>query len=242
MPEQVKLTPNEISNILPKPSLIKPFKFGDIIIHSVLTPLCCTAFYLSRIGAYTAKNYFALQHCIFGKHLLAMLSYAISEMFMTPKQAAHQVVIRKYANRRLYDTNASRYVTIDDLKLMVKNNLDFRVVDATNSQDLTRFTLVQIILEIESEGHKLLPVGVLQQLIRFYGDKMEPILSRYLERSMNAFLDHQGQAEDALGASFDAIRSSGDGTATANNVTSTDNLKLIRDEFDQLKAKLDRLG
>ena len=171
-----------------------------------------------------------------------MLLHAISEMFMTPKQAANQVVIRKYANRRLYDTNASRYVTIDDLKLMVKNSLDFRVVDATNGQDLTRFTLVQIILEIESEGHKLLPIGVLQQLIRFYGDKMEPILSRYLERSINAFLDQQGQAEAALGASFDAIRNSGDGTATANLATSTDNLKLIRDEFDQLKAKLDRLG
>ena len=171
-----------------------------------------------------------------------MFSKVISEMFMKPKQAANQVVIRKYANRRLYDTNASRYVTIDDLKLMVENNLDFRVIDATNAQDLTRFTLVQIILEIESEGHKLLPIGVLQQLIRFYGDKMEPILSRYLERSMNAFLDHQGQAEDALGASFDVIRSSGDGTATANNITATDNLQLIRDEFDQLKAKLDRLG
>jgi len=197
---------------------------------------------LSGIKIYNAKNYFALQHCVFGKHLLAMLSYAFFEMFMTPKQAANQVVIRKYANRRLYDTNASRYITIDDLKLMVKNSLDFRVVDAKNGQDLTRFTLVQIILEIESKGHELLPIGVLQQLIRFYGDKMEPILSRYLERSMNAFLDHQGQAEDALGASFDAIRSSGDGTATANNVTSTDNLQLIRDEFDQLKAKLDRLG
>jgi hypothetical protein len=59
---------------------------------------------------------------------------------------------------------------------------------------------------------------------------------------MNAFLDHQSQAEDALGASFDAIRSIGDGTASANNVTSTDNLQLIRNEFDQLKAKLDRLG
>jgi polyhydroxyalkanoate synthesis repressor PhaR len=125
---------------------------------------------------------------------------------------------------------------------MVKNSRDFRVVDAKNGQDLTRFTLVQIILEIESEGHKLLPIGVLQQLIRFYGDKMEPILSRYLERSMNAFRDHQGQAEDALGASFDAIRSNGNGTAAAKNVTSTDNLQIIRDEFDQLKAKLDRLN
>ena len=124
---------------------------------------------------------------------------------------------------------------------MVKNSLDFRVVDAKNGQDLTRFTLVQIILEIESEGHKLLPIGVLQQLIRFYGDKMEPILSRYLERSMNAFRDHQGQAEDALGASFDAIRSNGT-AAAAKNVASTDNLQLIRDEFDQLKAKLDQLG
>ena len=191
---------------------------------------------------YIAKNYSALQYCVFGKHLLPMSRYAISEMFMTPKKAANHVIIRKYANRRLYDTNASRYVTIDDLKLMVKSSLDFRVVDAKSGQDLTRLTLVQIILEIETEGHKLLPIGVLQQLIRFYGDKMEPILSRYLERSMNAFLDHQGQAEDALGASFDAIRSSGGGTATTNNVSSAENLKLIRDEFDQLKAKLDRLG
>jgi hypothetical protein len=76
---------------------------------------------LPGIKTYIAKNYFALQHCVFGKHLLAVLPYTISEMFMTPKQAANQVVIRKYANRRLYDTNASRYVTIDDLKLMVKN-------------------------------------------------------------------------------------------------------------------------
>ena len=242
MPEQVKMTAHEISDILPKPGLIKPFKFGDIIIHPALTPFAALHLICQELRSIVQKNYFALQHCVFGKHLLAMLLHAISEMFMTPKQAANQVVIRKYANRRLYDTNASRYVTIDDLKLMVKNSLDFRVIDAKNGQDLTRLTLVQIILEIESEGHKLLPIGVLQQLIRFYGDKMEPILSRYLERSMNAFLDHQGQAEDALGASFDAIRSSGDGTAAAKNVTSTDNLQLIRDEFNELKAKLDRLG
>ena len=95
---------------------------------------------------------------------------------MTPKQAANQVVIRKYANRRLYDTNASRYVTIDDLKLMVKNSLDFRVNDAKNGKDLTRFTLVQIILEIESEGHKLLPIGVLQQLICFYGEDRKSVV------------------------------------------------------------------
>ena len=154
---------------------------------------------------------------------------------MMPKKAVNQVVIRKYANRRLYDTSTSRYVTIDDLTIMVKNQIDFRVVDVTNGQDLTRFTLVQIILEIESEGQRLLPIGVLQQLIRFYGDRMEPILSRYLERTMDAFLNHQGRAEDALGASLDNIRSKA-------NTPNEDHLQLIRTEFDQLKAKLDGLG
>ena len=154
---------------------------------------------------------------------------------MMPKQAANQVIIRKYANRRLYDTNDSRYVTIEDLTLMVKRGVDFSVVDVASGKDLTRFTLVQIILEIESKGHGLLPITVLQQLIRFYGDRMEPILSRYLERTMNAFLNHKGHAEDALCASLDSIRSGAD---TSNE----DHLALIRSDFNQLKAKLDRLG
>ena len=151
------------------------------------------------------------------------------------RHAKNQAVIRKYANRRLCDTRASRYVTIYDLSMMVKNNIDFRVVDATNGQDITRVTLVQIILEIESQGHGLLPISVLRQLIQVYGDRMEPIVSRYLERTMDAFFNHQGRAEDALGASLDNILN---GANTSND----DHLHLIRTEFDQLKAKLDRLG
>ena len=152
-----------------------------------------------------------------------------------PSQSIHDtIVIRKYTNRRLYDTSASRYVTIEDLATMVKDDVDFRVVDVTSGQDLTRITLVQIILDIESEGHEMLPIGVLRQLIRFYGDRMEPILSRYLERTMNAFLNQKNQAEDALGASLDSIRSGAEAEGS-------DHLRLIRDEFDQLKAKLDRL-
>ena len=149
-----------------------------------------------------------------------------------PSQSIHDtIVIRKYTNRRLYDTSASRYVTIEDLATMVKDDVDFRVVDVTSGQDLTRITLVQIILDIESEGHEMLPIGVLRQLIRFYGDRMEPILSRYLERTMNAFLNQKNQAEDALGASLDSIRSGAEAEGS-------DHLRLIRDEFDQLKAKL----
>ena len=152
-----------------------------------------------------------------------------------PSQSIHDtIVIRKYTNRRLYDTSASRYVTIEDLATMVKNDIDFRVVDVTSGQDLTRITLVQIILDIETEGHEMLPIGVLRQLIRFYGDRMEPILSRYLERTMNAFLNQKNRAEDALGASLDSIRSGAEAEGS-------EHLQLIRDEFDQLKAKLDRL-
>ena len=126
-------------------------------------------------------------------------------------------------------------MTIDDLSMMVKDDIDFRIVDATNRQDITRVTLVQIILEIESEGHGLLPISVLRQLIQAYGNRMEPVVSRYLEHTMEAFFNHQKSAENALGTSLDNILS---GANTPNN----DHLRLIRTEFDQLKAKLDRLG
>ena len=152
-----------------------------------------------------------------------------------PEHAENQVVSRKYANRHQYNTSASRYVTIGDLSMMVKDNIDFRVVDAANGQDITRVTLVQIILGIDSEGHGLLPVSVLRQWIQVYGDRMEPIVSRYLERTMDAFFNHQGSAEDALGASLDNI-------LIDANIPNGDHRRVIRTEFDQLKAKLDRLG
>ena len=151
------------------------------------------------------------------------------------KHAENQVVILKYAYHHLYDTSVSRYVTIDDLSIMVKDNINFRVVDATNGLDITRVTLIQVILEIELEGQGLLPITVLRQLIQVYGNRMERILSRYLERTMDALSNHQGSAEDTLGASLDNI-------LNGSNTQSVDHLRLIRTEFDQFKAKLDRLG
>ena len=167
--------------------------------------------------------------------MLTESPFTILELFTMPNQSTDRVIIRKYANRRLYDTSKSRYVTIDDLTMMVKDGVDFRVIDISSGEDLTRFTLVQIILEIESKGHKLIPIAVLQQLIRFYGDRMEPILSRYLERTMDAFLNHQDRAEGELGVSLYNIRHS-------INAPVDDNLTMIRHEFEQLKAKLDQLG
>jgi len=95
--------------------------------------------------------------------------------------------------------------------------------------------LVQVVLEIESEGRGLLPISCLRQLIQVYGDRLDPILSRYLERTMDAVFNHQGIVEDVLGAILDNILS-------CANTQNDDHLRLNRTEFDQLKAKLDRLG
>ncbi|MCP2671453.1 polyhydroxyalkanoate synthesis repressor PhaR [Maricaulaceae bacterium EIL42A08] len=96
------------------------------------------------------------------------------------------IVIKKYANRRLYDTSASRYVTLDHLRELVKEGKDFQVVDAKSGEDLTRGVLAQIIFEEESKGETLLPVEFLRQLIGFYGDSMQSMVPGYLNMSMDS--------------------------------------------------------
>ena len=116
------------------------------------------------------------------------------------------VTIKKYANRRLYDTGTSAYVTLDDLAHMVKDGQDFQVFDAKTSEDITRSVLTQIIFEQESKGsHALLPVTFLRQLIRFYGDSMQALVPSYLEFTFDKFANEQQkfrqQFTDALGGS-----------------------------------------
>jgi len=106
------------------------------------------------------------------------------------------VIIKKYANRRLYDTSASRYVTLDHLRELVRDNTDFKVVDAKSGEDLTRSVLAQIIFEEESKGANLLPVEFLRQLIGFYGDSMQAFVPGYLRLSM----DNLAKQQDALRA------------------------------------------
>lgn len=101
-------------------------------------------------------------------------------------------VIKKYANRRLYDTGRSSYVTLDDLCTMVKEGRDFVVYDAKSGEDLTRSVLTQIIVDQESkEGQNLLPISFLRQLIGFYGDSMQNVLPNYLEQTLEAFAKNQ---------------------------------------------------
>lgn len=113
------------------------------------------------------------------------------------------VVIKKYANRRLYDTERSAYITLDDLGVMVREGREFRVVDAKSDEDITHNVLTQIIMEEETKGGTLLPVNFLRQLIGMYGDNMQSSVPQFLEASMNAFRKNQQQfrsvVEGAIG-------------------------------------------
>jgi polyhydroxyalkanoate synthesis repressor PhaR len=104
---------------------------------------------------------------------------------------AEPVIIKKYANRRLYNTQTSSYVTLDHLAQMVKEGVEFEVHDARTSEDITRQVLTQIIFEEEGKGQNLLPIQFLRRLIRFYGDSMQAFVPSYLDMSMESFSKNQ---------------------------------------------------
>lgn len=112
------------------------------------------------------------------------------------------VIIKKYANRRLYNTATSSYVTLDHLSDMVREGVDFQVLDAKTGDDITRSVLTQIIFEQESRGQNLLPVQFLRRLIRFYGDQMQGFLPPYLEMSMESFTKSQEQFREHFSRTF----------------------------------------
>ena len=108
------------------------------------------------------------------------------------------VVVKKYANRRLYNTESSSYITLDTLAEMVRQGRDFVVYDAKTGEDITRGVLTQIIVEEESKGRALLPTAFLRQLIGFYGDQMQTLVPRYLEQAMASFARQQEQVRVAV--------------------------------------------
>jgi polyhydroxyalkanoate synthesis repressor PhaR len=105
-------------------------------------------------------------------------------------------IIKKYANRRLYHTGTSSYVTLEDLALMVRQGEEFVVTDAKTGEDITRSVLAQIIFEQENKGQFLLPIAFLRQLIQFYGDNMQALVPRYLEFSLGQFMADQQKLRD----------------------------------------------
>ncbi|MBL6689965.1 MAG: polyhydroxyalkanoate synthesis repressor PhaR [Pseudomonadales bacterium] len=124
---------------------------------------------------------------------------------------------KKYPNRRLYDIEESKYVTVEDIRKIILNGESITVVDSKTGKDLTRTVLMQIISEQEGEGHEpILTNRVLEQLIRFYGDAMQSIVGRYIEQSITTFLEHQDRYQRSV-----------------RDLTSGDPLKLMRNAMEQ---------
>lgn len=123
-------------------------------------------------------------------------------------------IIKKYPNRRLYDTQTSTYITVTDVKQLVLDQEDFKVIDAKSNDDLTRAILLQIILEEESGGKPIFSSNVLSNIIRFYGHAMQGMMGTYLEKNVQAFLDIQERMAEQSKALFAA---NGKGGGSANN-------------------------
>ena len=107
-------------------------------------------------------------------------------------------IIKKYPNRRLYDTEVSSYVTLEDVRNLVLRKIPFQIRDARTNKDLTRSILLQIIMEQEADGEPMFSEQVLAKIIRFYGDSLQGMMASYLERSLNLFVDQQARVQDQM--------------------------------------------
>jgi polyhydroxyalkanoate synthesis repressor PhaR len=171
-------------------------------------------------------------------------------------KSSAKVTIKKYANRRLYDTESSTYITLDRLAAMVREGREFEVVDAKTGENLTRQVLTQIIVDEEARGTTMLPVNFLRQLIGLYGNQMQGMVPQYLEAAMDAFQNNQSALRDAFGANaFAEIAKRNmamfeDASRAFTGKAKTDEPKAapggdvdqLRAELAALQAKIDRLG
>ena len=182
--------------------------------------------------------------------------------------AQEPIIIKKYANRRLYNTRSSSYITLDDLSRMTREGVDFQVLDAKTGNDITHAILTQIIMEEEaSGGEQMLPVSFLRQLISMYGNSMQALMPHYLEATMDNFRANQMKLQEAFTSSMgpDAFAkmaetnmamfqaatrafmpgAKGQESAKPSSAAATsspDNLAALRDQMAAMQKKLDELG
>lgn len=175
------------------------------------------------------------------------------------------VIIKKYANRRLYNTETSSYITLDHLAAMTREGRDFKVIDAKTEDDITHNVLTQIIMEEEARGQTLLPVNFLRQLIALYGDSMQAVVPGYLEASMDSFRRNQAQFKSAVEGAFanspfaeiakrnmamfeaaaDAFKpgaQSGGAESSAPESSKDDEIAMLKAQLASLQDKIDKLG
>ena len=178
------------------------------------------------------------------------------------------VIIKKYANRRLYNTRSSSYITLDDLSRMTREGIDFQVLDAKTGEDITHSILTQIIMEEESNGEQMLPVSFLRQLISMYGNSMQGMMPHYLEATMQAFVENQKKLQETFKGSVsanpfariaetnmamikaatsafmhgDSKSTAADSRANADPSGDRDELASLRQQMAEMQKKLDSLG
>jgi len=171
-------------------------------------------------------------------------------------KSGDKVTIKKYANRRLYDTESSTYITLDRLAQMVREGREFEVVDAKTGDDITRQVLTQIIVDEEARGGTtMLPINFLKQLIGLYGNSMQTFVPQYLESAMDAFQRNQSAVRDALGGNMladlakrnmamfeDASRAFTGKRAGAAEKPGGSDMDQLRAELAALQAKVDKLS
>ena len=173
-------------------------------------------------------------------------------------KSSGKVTIKKYANRRLYDTESSTYITLDRLAEMVREGREFEVVDAKSGDDITRQVLTQIIMDEESGGRTMLPVSFLRQLISLYGDSMQSMVPQYLEASMDAFRRNQAQFHKAMEGAFgggpfaeiakrnmemfEAATSAFKPKGAAPETAKDDEIAALKAQMAELQAKIEKLG
>ena len=173
------------------------------------------------------------------------------------------IIIKKYANRRLYNTDTSSYITLDDLAKMVRENVDFQVLDAKSGDDITHTILTQIIVEEESHGTQMLPVSFLRDLISMYGNSMQSMMPSYLEASMANFRKNREQLQAAFAkgieanplakmaeANFKMMQNAAEAFIPGTRKTGakdvkpeqTDELAQMREQMAAMQKKLDELS
>jgi polyhydroxyalkanoate synthesis repressor PhaR len=182
-------------------------------------------------------------------------------------RASDPIIIKKYANRRLYNTESSSYITLDDLSRMTREGVDFTVLDAKTGKDITHQILTQIIMEEESHGEQMLPISFLRQLISMYGNSMQSLMPHYLEATMDNFRANQMKLQESWKASMspDALAKMAEtnmamfkAAATAfmpgaksaaptepaprPTPSSEDDLDALRAQMAAMQKKLDELG
>ena len=180
-------------------------------------------------------------------------------MAQTAASDTDTVIIKKYANRRLYNTRSSSYITLDHLAKMVREGIDFKVLDAKSSDDITHQILTQIIMDEEASGEQMLPVNFLRQLIGMYGNSMQSLVPHYLEASMDNFRTNQTKLakafEDTIGnnplaklaqqnmAMFRAAASAfmPGAEPAAEPDAKADDLASLREQMAEMQKKLDAL-